>query len=69
MRLTVEAEMDKARAGVQRSLVPQGGPRLLTLPPTGQSLDWILAEMDRMDAAMPHADYRLGKLSGAVYRA
>ncbi|KAI0029475.1 PLP-dependent transferase [Vararia minispora EC-137] len=68
VRPQVEAEMAKAKEGVQRSLVPHGAIRRLTLPAAGESLAQILAEMDEMDSAMPeHVDYREGKLSGAVY--
>ncbi|KZV65613.1 PLP-dependent transferase [Peniophora sp. CONT] len=66
----VEAEMAVAKADVEKSLVPSGAGvvRHLSLPAQGQSLEWILSQMDVMEAVAPsHTDYKLGKLSGAVY--
>ena len=43
--------------------------RHLALPPTGHSAEWIREEMERMDEEPEHkADWRDGKVSGAVYR-
>lgn len=39
------------------------------LPEESRSLEWILAEMDKMDKEFEHAsDWKGGKVSGAVYR-
>lgn len=61
--------MDKARLDIEQSLVPQGADvvRHLSLPAEGQSLEWILAEMDNMDK-QDGLDWKRGKISGAVYR-
>ncbi|KIK69113.1 hypothetical protein GYMLUDRAFT_91502 [Collybiopsis luxurians FD-317 M1] len=68
-RAYVKAEMDKARLGIEQSLVPQGADvvRHLTLPAEGQSLEWILAEMDTMDEQSGTSEWKRGKVSGAVY--
>ncbi|KAJ7187901.1 pyridoxal phosphate-dependent transferase [Mycena filopes] len=65
----VRTEMDKARLDIESKLVPQGidVTRHLTLPEDGQTPDWILAEMDKMDSEMPTGSWKHGKLSGAVY--
>lgn len=71
MKKKVETEMGKAKAMIQKQLVPQGEDvvRHLALPPDGKPLDWILEEMDKMDKeGNSHTDYKEGKLSGAVYR-
>ena len=64
--------MDQAKLDIEKRLVPQGANvvRHLSLPSEGKSLEWILAEMDKMDTEMDSApeQWRLGKLSGAVYR-
>src|ERR1700742_4087955 len=78
MASRVEPQMAKARRDIENKLVPSGSQvvRYLSLPPEGQSKDWILAEMDRMDSychsfddrgAKLH-DWKGGKISGAVYR-
>jgi sphinganine-1-phosphate aldolase len=70
-RQKVESQMNKAKLDIEDQLVPKGPNvvRHLTLPESGKSLEWILAEMDKMDNEHDHnADWRLGKLSGAVYR-
>jgi sphinganine-1-phosphate aldolase len=72
VRKKVEVEMAAARVEIDRKLLPQGKDvvRHLTLPKTGCTLEWILDSMEQMDQEAPsHADYREGKLSGAVYRA
>ena len=64
--------MDKARLDIEKNLIPQGANvvRHLSLPSQGQSPEWILAEMDKMDTELHGSpeQWRLGKLSGAVYR-
>ena len=78
MASKVEPQMAKARRDIEAKLVPSGPQviRYLTLPSEGQSKDWILAEMDKMDGychsfddrgAKLH-DWKDGKISGAVYR-
>lgn len=64
--------MDKAREKIQGQMIPKGPHviRHLALPTEGCSLEWIEAEMNTMDSEMAGAaSWRLGKLSGAVYRA
>jgi hypothetical protein len=78
MASKVEPQMAKARRDIEKKLVPSGPQvvRYLSLPSEGQTKDWILAEMDRMDSychsfdengAKLH-DWKDGKVSGAVYR-
>jgi len=78
MASKVEPQMTEARKDIEKKLVPSGPQvvRYLSLPPEGQTKDWILAEMDRMDSychtldehgARLH-DWKDGKISGAVYR-
>ncbi|KAF8828699.1 hypothetical protein HHX47_DHR3000134 [Lentinula edodes] len=68
-RAKVKAEMDKAKLDIEQSLCPQGADvvRHLSLPAEGQTLEWILSEMDTMDQQSGTLDYRRGKISGAVY--
>ncbi|TDL15304.1 PLP-dependent transferase [Rickenella mellea] len=69
-KLKVDTQIGQARSDIEKKLVPQGPNvvRHLALPSKGRSPEWILAEMDTMDAEMVgHADYHEGKLSGAVY--
>ncbi|PFH53702.1 hypothetical protein AMATHDRAFT_54119 [Amanita thiersii Skay4041] len=68
-RSKVETELNKAKIQIEDKLVPKGADvvRHLTLPAQGKSLDWILAEMDKMDKEMGDTNWRLGKISGAVY--
>lgn len=65
----VESELGMARDTIENGLVPRGPGvnRHLTLPAEGQSPEWIIAEMDRMDAEIEAADWASGKVSGAVY--
>ncbi|KAJ7899067.1 pyridoxal phosphate-dependent transferase [Mycena leptocephala] len=66
----VRTEMDKARLDIEDKLVPKGADvtRHLALPEEGQTPEWILAEMDKMDNEMGSTTvWKLGKLSGAVY--
>jgi hypothetical protein len=68
----VASEMSKVRVDIETKLVPSGAgvSRHLALPHKGQTADWIAEEMGKMDKEMAGAaDYRDGKLSGAVYRA
>ncbi|TFK67377.1 PLP-dependent transferase [Pluteus cervinus] len=69
-REKVESQLGQARLDIEKKLVPQGPDvvRHLSLPEHGQSVEWILAEMEKMDAEMGgHVNWRNGKLSGAVY--
>ncbi|KAF8692318.1 hypothetical protein AX14_002590 [Amanita brunnescens Koide BX004] len=69
-RHKVESQMNKAKIDITDLLVPKGPNvvRHLTLPEKGNSLEWILAEMDKMDHEMNHkSNWRQGKMSGAVY--
>ncbi|KAJ7680658.1 pyridoxal phosphate-dependent transferase [Mycena polygramma] len=66
----VKTEMDKARLDIEDKLVPKGADvtRHLALPEQGQTPEWIIAEMDKMDGEMGSVtSWKLGKLSGAVY--
>ncbi|KAJ7217718.1 pyridoxal phosphate-dependent transferase [Mycena pura] len=66
----VRMEMNKAKLDIEDKLVPKGPDvtRHLVLPSEGQSLDWIISEMDKMDKEMNHANnWKQGKISGAVY--
>ncbi|KAG1861579.1 PLP-dependent transferase [Suillus subalutaceus] len=66
----VQQQLDQARLDIEGKLVPQGVDvsRHLVLPDEGKSMGWILAEMEKMDGELgPHADWKHGKLSGAVY--
>ena len=70
-RRNVQAEMGKAKLDIERKIIPRGAEvtRHLTLPTEGKSLEWILQEMDKMDVELgSQTNWRLGKLSGAVYR-
>lgn len=66
----VQAEMGKAKLDIENKMVPQGAgvTRHLALPLEGKSAEWILAEMIKMDEEMGAPSWKLGKLSGAVYR-
>jgi sphinganine-1-phosphate aldolase len=78
MASKVEPQMAEARRTIQDKLIPSGPQvvRYLSLPSEGQSKDWILAEMDRMDSychsfdkqGVKLHDWKDGKISGAVYR-
>ncbi|TFK53493.1 PLP-dependent transferase [Heliocybe sulcata] len=70
MKKKVETEMAKAKIDIESKLVPQGPNviRHLSLPSQGKTSDWIVQEMERMDAEMGNeVNWRNGKLSGAVY--
>ncbi|KAJ7282901.1 pyridoxal phosphate-dependent transferase [Mycena rebaudengoi] len=69
-RRKVATEMGKARLDIESKLVPSGAnvTRHLALPAEGQSPEWILAEMEKMDNEMESTvHWSDGKLSGAVY--
>lgn len=69
-RQKVESQMNQAKLGIEERLVPKGPNvvRHLALPEEGKPLEWILAEMEKMDSENQHStSWRLGKLSGAVY--
>lgn len=66
----VETEMANTQTIIEDKLIPSGPAviRHLVLPPSGHDLEWILSEMNAMDTENDHsADWRSGKLSGAVY--
>lgn len=68
----VDRELEKAKLHLEKSMVPQGPSvkRHLTLPQQGQSPEWIMEEMAKMDAESEgHSDWQAGRISGAVYRA
>jgi sphinganine-1-phosphate aldolase len=63
--------MNQAKLEIEDRFVPKGPSvvRHLTLPEEGKSLEWILAEMDKMDHEMELlSNWHHGKVSGAVYR-
>lgn len=65
-------ELGKVRLDIEKSLVPQGPgvTRHLSLPQQGQTPEWILEEMAKMDAEThKESSWKEGKMSGAVYRA
>ena len=67
----LQEELSRVKVGIDDKLVPKSGEftRYLTLPAQGKSAEWILEEMARMDKEPSmHADWRQGKLSGAIYR-
>lgn len=72
MKKTVSEQMSKARLDIEDKLIPKGKNvvRHLSLPSQGKSWDWILEEMNTMDAEMGGSlePWAQGKLSGAVYR-
>ena len=71
-RRKVERELGAAKLEIEKKLLPQGPnvTRHLALPPTGHSAEWIMQEMDKMDKECDnHTDWKVGKISGAVYRA
>lgn len=70
-RKKVDEQMGKAKLDIENKLVPKGPNvvRHLALPEESRSLEWILAEMEKMDQEHQHtSDWRGGKVSGAVYR-
>lgn len=50
--------------------MPQGEGviRHTSLPAEGRTPEWILGEMTKMDNEIGHAEWKQGKISGAVYR-
>ncbi|KAF9780793.1 pyridoxal phosphate-dependent transferase [Thelephora terrestris] len=77
MAAKVEPQMAEARRDIEKKLVPSGPQvnRYLSLPSEGQTRDWILSEMDKMDSYCHDFDdrghklhdWKDGKISGAVY--
>lgn len=73
VRSKVDAEMAKATKDIEDKLVRRGPTvvRHLSLPEEGQSPEWILEEMERMDVetggTSGNTHWQTGKLSGAVY--
>ncbi|KAJ8596595.1 PLP-dependent transferase [Rhizopogon salebrosus TDB-379] len=64
----VQQQLNKARVDIEDKLVPKGVSRYLSLPEEGKSVEWILAEMAKMDSETgPNANWRHAKLSGAIY--
>ncbi|KAJ7594522.1 pyridoxal phosphate-dependent transferase [Mycena floridula] len=65
----VAIEMGKAILDIEDKLIPKGAEviRHIALPEDGKSLEWIMSEMDKMDNELGHANWKVGKLSGAVY--
>ena len=63
--------MDQAKIDIENKLVPKGAEvvRHLSLPSKGQTPEWILEEMEKMDTEVNGVSWKRGKLSGAVYRA
>lgn len=80
-RTKVQLELSKVRQDIETKLVPQGADvtRHLELPQHGQSMEWILEEMARMDEETgvgndgkdgkndDKLDWKEGKISGTVY--
>lgn len=70
-RKKVDTELGRAKLEIESKLVAQGPnvTRHVSLPATGQSPEWILEEMTKMDAESGGTDgWKHGKVSGAVYR-
>ncbi|KAF7985068.1 hypothetical protein HWV62_8929 [Athelia sp. TMB] len=69
MQKKVQTEMGKAKLDIEDKLVPKGADvcRHLSLPAQGQSPEWILEEMGKMDLELGSTSWKNGKLSGAVY--
>lgn len=69
-RKKAESEIAAAKKIIETSLIPKGEAvvRHTSLPPQGQSPAWILDEMTKMDNEIGHAEWKNGKISGAVYR-
>ncbi|KAJ3481819.1 hypothetical protein NLI96_g7401 [Meripilus lineatus] len=66
----VEAELGKAKLDIEKKVAPDsvGIKRNLSLPSKGQSADWILEEMAKMDKEFGEkTNWKDGKISGAVY--
>jgi sphinganine-1-phosphate aldolase len=69
--LKIKEELDKVKLDIEDKLLPKGADvsRHLTLPAEGKPIEWILEEMAKMDGELgPHAVWKHGKVSGAVYR-
>ncbi|KAG6817495.1 hypothetical protein H0H87_008120 [Tephrocybe sp. NHM501043] len=66
----VDTQMNQAKLDIENKLVPKGADvvRHLSLPDQGKTPEWIFSQMDVMDTELgTHANWRHGKLSGAVY--
>lgn len=73
-----DPQMAQTRRDIEKKLIPSGPQvtRYLSLPPEGQTTDWILSEIDKMDnccynfddSGRKLYDWRDGKISGVVYR-
>ena len=72
-RREVDRALGDAAKKIEDRMVPKGPNvvRHLALPLEGKSEEWILQEMENMDAEMngKQSAWKKGKLSGAVYRA
>ncbi|GJE92746.1 PLP-dependent transferase [Phanerochaete sordida] len=68
-RKKAEADIAKAKLTIESKLVPQGEAvtRHTSLPAKGHYPEWILNEMGKMDNEIGHAEWKHGKISGAVY--
>ena len=67
----VESQLGKAKLDIEKKLVPEGEgiTRHLILPAQGQTAEWILQEMGKMDLEFEkNTNWKDGTLSGAVYR-
>ncbi|EJD02718.1 PLP-dependent transferase [Fomitiporia mediterranea MF3/22] len=65
----VDSQLGEAQLKIENSLVAKGPDvvRHLALPIEGRSPEWIMQEMDKMDSESKNADWKGGRLSGAVY--
>ncbi|KIK91365.1 hypothetical protein PAXRUDRAFT_830908 [Paxillus rubicundulus Ve08.2h10] len=69
-QLKIKDELRKVKVDIEDKLLPKGDDvsRHLSLPAEGKPVEWILEEMAKMDGELgPHAGWKHGKLSGAVY--
>ncbi|KAJ0124941.1 hypothetical protein N8I77_005927 [Diaporthe amygdali] len=66
VRTKVKAQVDEARANLQKKLVPANQTRYLSLPKQGWSDDDLRAELERL-ANLDHTRWEDGFVSGAVY--
>ena len=69
-RKKAEADIANAKFVIEGKLVPKGEAvtRHTTLPTKWHSEEWIMTEMAKMDSEIAHAEWKHGKISGAVYR-
>ncbi|EKM54708.1 uncharacterized protein PHACADRAFT_258725 [Phanerochaete carnosa HHB-10118-sp] len=68
-RKKAEAEIANAKFILDNKFIPKGEAvtRHMSLPPKGQSSEWIASEMEKMDTEIGHTEWKNGKISGAVY--